>query len=125
MMDETRKMAHEVRLITAILMLILAGGAWVIFPDGFRSISMGIVIGAFTGMMGFNMIVHMADRIDGDSLDVKARAFRSYTRRYLLYAVIFAMSAMVGVNIIALLAGMLAHKASILIYTWKHRKEDD
>lgn len=124
-MNETRTMAHEVRLITALLMLILAGAALVIFPDGFKTISIGIVIGAFTGMMGFNMIVNMASKINGESVDVKARAFRSYTRRYLIYAVIFALSASVGVNIVALLAGMLAHKASILIYTWKHRKEDD
>lgn len=124
-MNESKIMAHEVRLITAILMVLLAVISLVVFPGEFKTVSMGIVIGSFTGMMGFTMIVNMAEKIDGDSLDVKSRAFRSYTRRYLVYAVVFAMSASMGVNVIALLAGMLAHKASILIYTWKHRKEDD
>lgn len=124
-MNETRTMAHEVRIITALLMMIFAVLSMVIFPHQFKEITMGIVVGAFSGIMGFNMIIHMADQLDGDSVDVKARAFRSYTRRYLLYALIFVLSASVGMNIIALLTGMLAHKASILIYTWKHRKEDD
>lgn len=124
-MKETKIMAHEVRWITAQLMLVLAIASILIFPGEFKTISMGIVIGSFTGMMGFTMIVNMAAHVDGDTMDVKAGAFRSYTQRYLIYAVIFAMSASMGVNVIALLAGMLAHKASILIYTWKHRKEDD
>lgn len=124
-MSESKIMAHEVRGITMIIMVILALVAWLLFPGEVKSISMGIIIGAITGMMGFTMIVNMAERIDGDTMDVKARAFRSYTRRYLAYALIFALSAIAGVNVIALLAGMLAHKASILIYTWRHRKEDD
>lgn len=124
-MNETRKMAMEVRILTAILMVILGFASLLCFPGEYKSITMGIIIGAVCGLMGFNMICNMAERIDGDSLDVKNRATRSYTRRYLLYAIVFALSASVGVNLIALLAGMLAHKLSILLYTLRHRKEDD
>lgn len=124
-MSETRKMAMEVRGISAVLMVVLGLLSILLFPNEFKSITMGIVIGTICGLMGFTMICNMAERIDGDTLDVKNRAIRSYTRRYLLYVVIFALSASIGVNLIALLVGMLAHKASILLYTLRHRKEDD
>lgn len=124
-MSETRKMAMEVRGISAVLMVVLGLLSILLFPNEFKSITMGIVIGTICGLMGFTMICNMAERIDGDTLDVKNRAIRSYTRRYLLYVVIFALSASIGVNLTALLVGMLAHKASILLYTLRHRKEDD
>lgn len=124
-MSETRKMAMEVRGISAALMVVVGLLSMIFFPGEFKSITMGIVIGTICGLMGFNMICNMAERIDGDTLDVKNRATRSYTRRYLLYAIIFALSASVGVNLIALLVGMLVHKLSILFYTLRHRKEDD
>lgn len=124
-MNENQKMANEIRLITAVDMLVTAFVSQLIFPGTFKSVALGIVVGAFVGIMGFNMIYRMAENIDGDTLDVKNRAMKSYTRRYLMYAVIFVLSASVGMNVIALLVGMLAHKASILIYTMKHRKEDD
>lgn len=124
-MNETRKMAMEIRVISAVMMVVLGALSMLCFPNEFKSITMGIVIGTMCGLLGFNMICTMAERIDKDTLDVKNRAIRSYTRRYLLYAVIFALSAGIGINLIALLAGMLAHKVSILLYTLRHRKEDD
>lgn len=124
-MDENQQMAREIRLYTAILMLVLAFVSMFLFPGQFKSIPMGIVIGSFTGLLGFNMIYKMSNAIGEESVDVKNRAVRSYTQRYVMYAVIFALSASVGANIVALLVGMLAHKASILLYTLKHRKEDE
>lgn len=118
-------MNKEIRLITAVIMLICAFGSLLLFQDSFKSITLGILIGAFSGLMGFNMIVNMSKRIDGDTLDVKNGAMKSYTRRYLLYTVIFALAALEGVHLLALLVGMLCHKSAILVYTFIHRKEDD
>ena len=64
---------------------------------------MGILIGSLTGIMGFNMIQNMVGHIDGELADIKSRAFRSYTRRYNMHAVIFALSAIAGAHIVALL----------------------
>ena len=124
-MNENQKMANEIRLFTVVDMVVAVLVSQMIFPGTIKMIGMGIVVGACTGIMGFNMICRMAENIDGDTLDVKNRAMKSYTRRYLMYVVIFVLSASVGMHILALLVGMLAHKASILIYTMKHRKEDD
>ena len=124
MMDETRKMMMEVRAITLLMMGIGCLLAALLFPSIWKQAVGGVAIGAFTGLMGFNMISNMVSRIDGEMADIKARAFRSYTRRYLLYAIIFGLSAIAGMPIAALLAGMLLHKLSILMYSWKNRKED-
>lgn len=124
MMDETRKMMMEVRGITLLMMGIGCILAALLFPAIWKQAVGGVAIGAFTGLMGFNMISNMVSRIDGEMADIKARAFRSYTRRYLLYAIIFGLSAIAGMPIAALLAGMLLHKLSILMYSWKNRKED-
>lgn len=123
-MDETRKMMMEVRGITLLMMGIGCILAALLFPAIWKQAVGGVAIGAFTGLMGFNMISNMVSRIDGEMADIKARAFRSYTRRYLLYAIIFGLSAIAGMPIAALLAGMLLHKLSILMYSWKNRKED-
>lgn len=115
----------EIRKLTALLMVLVAVVSILVFPGQFTSVTMGIVVGAFTGLMGFNMICNMVNRIDGDTMDVKNRAIRSYTRRYLMYAIIFALSASTGMHVIALLSGMLLHKGSLLLYSFLHRKEDE
>ena len=110
----------EIRIITLLLCAAGCVICIILFPGAWKQGVMGILIGSLTGIMGFNMIQNMVGRIDGES-----REFRSYTRRYMLYALIFALSAIAGAHIAALLVGMLLHKCSILIYSWKHRKEDE
>lgn len=122
-MNETRKMGMEIRVITFILMGIASVICLLLFPAYRKEGVLGIVIGSLTGIMGFNMITNMVGRISIDSPDIKARAMRSYVRRYLIYAVIFALSVIAGANILGLLVGMLLHKCSILLYSFRHRKE--
>lgn len=124
-MSETRTMAMEIRKMTILMILLAAIGAFVVYPNGLKSISLGILIGGFSGLWGFSMIISLCEKIDGSTMNAKAYAFRSYTRRYLMYTIVFVLSVSQGANIFALLAGMLLHKGSILLYTWKHRKEDD
>ena len=123
-MNETRKMGMEIRVLTFILMGIACILCFLLFPSYRKEGILGIVIGSLTGIMGFNMITNMVGRIDSDVPDIKARAKRSYVRRYLIYAIIFALSVIAGANILGLLVGMLLHKCSILLYSFRHRKED-
>ena len=123
-MNEVSKMGMEVRLITLMLCALGCVVCLLLFPGAFKEGILGIIIGSLTGLMGFTMIQNMVRRIDGEQADIKAHAFRAYTRRYLLYAVIFALSITAGAHAVALLVGMLLHKCSILIYSWRHRKED-
>ncbi len=124
-MSETDQMAKEIRIITLILTAVLTLMSMMLFPDMMKSVGLGIVIGSLCGLLGFQMILRMSKNIVEGSIYGAGSAYTSYLNRYLIYALIFALSIYRGINVIALAVGMLAHKASILIYTWQHRKEDD
>lgn len=123
-MNETARMCQDIRKITLILAVLVSGISTLIFQGYFQTIGVGILIGALMGIIGFNMINTMASRLELYG-NVKAKGYQSYVRRYALYTVVFALAAYKGVHIIALLIGMLCHKAAILIYVFLHRKEVD
>ena len=83
----------------------------------------GVAIGTLTGVMGFQSIIRMSEKIDGSQTNLSLPAFSHYARRYVLYALIFGISAYLGVNILVMLIGFTAHKAAIVLYVWIHRKE--
>ncbi|MEG0329965.1 MAG: hypothetical protein RR602_02100 [Longicatena sp.] len=122
-MDETTRMSQDIRKITLILTTIVTAISLVLFQGKMKTIGVGIVIGACCGIIGFQMIANLGNRLE-EYDNARNKAIQSYTRRYAMYTLIFALSASVGVQIIALLVGMLCHKASIGIYVFLHRKED-
>lgn len=124
-MSDTDRMVKEIDRITLVLTGVLMLVSVIGFPHMVKTVALGIAIGALTGLLGFHMIRNMANRVVDSALEDGSSAYRSYLNRSLLYVAIFAISISQGVNVFALLAGMLAHKVSILIYTWRHRKEDD
>ena len=68
-MYETRTMALEIRKMTIVAIVVVAIGAFVIYPSGLKSISMGILIGGFSGLWGFAMIVSLCEKIDGSTMN--------------------------------------------------------
>lgn len=124
MSDEVTRMSQEIRKLTLILGLVISGLSMILFQGDFSTIGVGVLIGALSGMIGFNMIVRMSNQIEL-YVDPKAKGYSSYVKRYAIYTIIFILSAYKGVNIFALFAGMACHKAAILIYVFLHRKEDD
>lgn len=112
MMEQKIKMVAIVRKITILLALILILIS-LVFQDKF--ISAGIAIGALGGLIGFNMIVKMAYKIEGPRSGRAASA--NYLLRYLMYGCIFGLSYSQGVNIFAILIGFISSKVAILIYT--------
>lgn len=124
-MNDTERMAKEIDCIAVALTGLLMIASLVLFPKAVKAVTLGIGIGSLTGFIGFHMILRMSKNIVEGALNGQGNAYLAYLHRSLLYAAIFGFSIYRGVNVIALLTGMLAHKASILIYTWRHRKEDD
>lgn len=122
-MNETTRMSQDIRKITIILTVLVCGASVLLFKGHFRTIGIGIIIGSCCGIIGFNMINNLANRLEMMD-NVKTKTYQSYVRRYALYTLVFALSVYKGVAILALLAGMLCHKASIVIYVILHRKED-
>lgn len=124
-MNELDAMNKEIRVYTLITAVILSILSILVFAKQGKEVGVGILIGALCGLIGFQMIVHSANSLQADTENPKGKAYRAYLLRYLLYAVVFALAMKEGANAIAILIGMLAHKACILIYTYRHRKEDD
>lgn len=124
MIDEMSVMSKEVRRWTLLLVGLLILLSFVFFHDDFLTIGGGILIGALCGLIGFNMIRRMIASLDAAS-DASKAGYSGYLRRYLVYALILGVAAWRGISVIALLAGMLCHKAALFIYVFMHRKEDD
>lgn len=124
-MNELTAMNKEIRFYTLIAAAILSTIGWFAFPVEGKQIAVGVLVGALCGLIGFQMIIQSAGSLEADTKNPKAKAYRAYLLRYLVYAAIFVLAVKSGVNVIALLIGMLAHKACILLYTYRHRKEDD
>lgn len=113
-METKKQMIRQVQLYSLFIMLV-AVLISLFLKD--KSITIGIVIGTLTGLIGFNMIVSMAYRIEKEG-GAKQAVF-NYLLRYILYGCIFALGYMAGANLIALLVGFLCHKLALLIYSKK------
>ena len=124
-MNELQKMNREIRIYTLVTAVVLSAAGALIMPAYGKEIAVGIMIGALTGLIRFQMIIKSGSSLEADTQNPKGKAYRAYLLRYLVYAAVFAFSIKEGAHIVALLIGMLAHKACILIYTFRHRKEDD
>lgn len=117
-MEEKLIMLRKVRNYSLGLMLISCMIS-LLFHD--KYITAGIVVGTMAGLIGFNMIVGMAYRIQGAS--GQRQAVMNYLLRYIFYGCIFGLSMWVGINIFACLVGFVCHKIAILIYTkWGTRR---
>lgn len=121
-MVETASQGKEIRKWTLALMLVACGISLLVFQGRFQSITLGILIGAMCGLLGYGMIERMCSNIETYE-NAKGRGYHAYVGRYALYTLVFALSMYKGVNVFALLVGMMCHKAAIVIYAFMHRKE--
>ena len=113
-----KRMYRGIRQLTWLLMAI-AMAAMALLTQEYKYVPAGVAIGALSGVLGFQKIIAMSERIDGSVTDLKLPAFSEYAKRY----VVFGISAYAGVDILAMLVGFSCHKAAILLYVWMHRKE--
>lgn len=112
---EERKLYRKIRIFTWIFTGIAVVISLLLFPGQFQTIGIGIILGALSGVLSFQMIIRSCDKIDGDMPYVKQFAYNSYLKRYLLYFVIFGASAYKGVEVLSLLVGILLHKVAIVL----------
>ena len=117
-----KRMYRGIRQLTWLLMAI-AMAAMSLLAQEYKYVPAGVAIGALSGVLGFQKIIAMSERIDGSVTDLKLPAFSEYAKRYVLYLLVFGISAYAGVDILAMLVGFSCHKAAILLYVWMHRKE--
>ncbi|MEG0092713.1 MAG: ATP synthase subunit I [Erysipelotrichaceae bacterium] len=115
-MNEEKVMYQKIRKLHIIFVIILTVLSFLIFQD-LKRISLGVVIGGLTSMIGFNAIIKMTNQIDSDISGLNRKIYTSYIRRYLIYALIFSIAMFYNVNPLALLAGFICNKLAINLYT--------
>lgn len=123
-MDEKR-MYQQIRYYSCVLMLIAVLLSLVFFFEYSKEVSIGIIIGTLCGVIGFNMIIKFSEKINGDNVNVSGGAYNAYMRRYLMYAIVIALCAYVGIPLLAVLVGILCNKAAIVLVSFINRKEDE
>lgn len=116
MNKELKELSKQITIFT----LLLGIGVGIVGGLVFRNwlVSLGIIIGNLTGLLGYYMIVQMAMNLSGDEKTGKKTGLFNYSVRYLVYAAIFYGCVFyLKISVISLLAGILSHKASIYIYS--------
>ena len=81
----------------------------------------GILYGTAMTLAGLAMICTMVSRIDAST--TKGQGFSGYMLRFALYGFCLWMGLKWKLPVLAMMAGILIQKASLLIYTYLHRKD--
>lgn len=121
-MNEEQQEYQRIRRLNVVLVIIAALCSILIFGKSGFTIGAGVVIGGCAGILGFNSIIRMSEKVSGELQDASRFAYTRYMRRYLMYTVIFALAVWRGIHPIALLAGYLCNKLAILIDTVRYKE---
>lgn len=111
-MNRLQKRVERISLIVAIPISILGG---ILFKD--KNVFIGVWLGDLIALIGFRMIIRMAKNLQVDVEDAKKQGNVSYVTRYFFYGAMILLCAIMGVPVLSILAGMMCHKASLIIYT--------
>ncbi|MEG2684487.1 MAG: ATP synthase subunit I [Erysipelotrichaceae bacterium] len=113
---------REIRKTTLIIIVVMFAVSLLL--NNFKAYSVGILLGGVTSLLSFQMIINMVYRL-GDQDKARGTATSNYVFRIMLCVCVFALGASEGASIIAMLAGFLTNKLAIMIYSYRHSKEDD
>ncbi|MCF0259993.1 MAG: ATP synthase subunit I [Erysipelotrichaceae bacterium] len=112
-------------LWTAVLCMICAAAAALIWPGKMLEYGLSAAAGALIGLAGLWMIIAQADSLSSDPASGKKKGAAGYAGRYVFYAVCLFFLTWCGLSPLAMLAGILCSKASLVIYALLHRKDNE
>ena len=121
-MHEELSEYRRIRKLNLILVIITALCSILIFGKSGIEIAAGVMIGGCAGILGFNSIIRMSERVDETLQDATRFAYVRYTRRYFMYFLIFGLAVWRGIHPIALLAGYLCNKIAIVVDTIRNKE---
>ena len=122
-MDEMKRLNRGIMMVTVVMAVVVAIVAGIIWNDDILNVSGGVIIGALVGLIGFQMITHMTKDIEHAGNAQLAGLF-GYLMRFVIYAVIFVLSILAGINMLGILAGFTCHKVAIVAYSIRSGKEE-
>lgn len=115
-----KRMNEIVLRLTILLGLVVSVVTGILF--GYQGV-IGVWIGVIMALIGYRMIVNMALTLDDSDPQAKGRT--NYMMRNGLYALVMVIAYFAGIPLLAVVAGYLAHKASLLMYTVLERRHDN
>lgn len=118
---EDKMIYRRVRFITLILMIVLSILATLILGK-FEVYGVGIILGALVGIVNFNMVVKLSEKINVGNAQLKGTL--NYYLRIILTGIVFALAMYKGVNVFALLIGYLLSKLAVYYEMIKGKKEN-
>lgn len=121
-MNELNLMNKKIVMYSLAIGILIAIVGGLIFFE--IRITLGVLIGLFTGLLGYGMIVQMSLSLEPDEKAAKRKGAVNYIVRYLIYGLIFAGFVYLGFSVIALLIGFLCHKLSIFVYCVIEERND-
>ena len=119
-MNELNVMNKKILNYSLVIVAIVCIIAILLFHDG--KIVVGILAGIAIALTGYHMIISMTLSLRPDE---KSGQKQGYVLRYLFYICAFVVMVVLGIPVLALLAGFLCHKAAILLYVVLNREGDD
>ena len=109
-------------LLTALIALFVA----LLWPDASRtSALLGLIWGALIAIAGFWMICSMVSNLSQSIKQEKKKGRSGYFLRYAFYAACLAFGAWLHFSVITMLLGILAQKASLVLYSLKNERTEN
>ena len=125
MSDGLKRIIKDSFYITLALDAVLLVLFWFLWPvSGRTSACLGVVYGSAVAMTGLVMICSMVNGLTVSVQKGKSKGRTGYYLRYVFYAVCLGLGAwLMKFSVLAMLAGIIAQKASLVLYSLKERKD--
>lgn len=105
-------------IYTALIVGIVAIPVALFWPSVSRVGALfGLVWGALIALCGFSLICHMVSNLSQSINEQKKKGRSGYFLRYAFYAVSLTLGAWMKFSIMTMLMGIVAQKASLVLYT--------
>lgn len=122
-MNELNVMNKKILNYSLVIVSIVCIIAILLFHDW--KIVVGILAGIAIALTGYHMIISMTLSLRPDEKSGQKQGSLGYVVRYLFYICAFVVMVVLGIPVLALLAGFLCHKAAILLFVVLNREGDD
>lgn len=126
MNDGLKQIFKQSFVYTALLIALIAFFVALFWPDASRTSALfGLFWGALIAITGFWMICSMVSNLSQSIKQEKKKGRSGYFLRYAFYAACLAFGAWLHFSVITMLLGILAQKASLVLYSLKNERTEN
>lgn len=124
MSPELKSLQKEVFVKTLAAALAAGILIWIFWPSTGRLMAVcGLLWGICTAFAGFCMICALANSLTASPNREKVKGAAGYTGRYVFYAVVLFLGAILHFSLLTMILGFLLQKGVLVWYALEHRKD--